>query len=46
MTIMFLYVSIPWIEDKILRTRPEYKKYQSKVNILLPEISYIKSLFK
>ena len=46
MTIMFLYVSIPWIEDKILRTRPEYKKYQSKVSILLPEISYIKSLFK
>ena len=46
MTIMFLYVSIPWIENKILRTRPDYKDYQSKVSILLPEISYVKSLFK
>ena len=46
MTIMFLFVSIPWIENKILRTRPNYKDYQSKVSILLPEISYIKSLFK
>jgi len=46
MTIMFLYVSIPWIEDKILRTRPEYKEYQQAVNILLPELSIIKKIFK
>ena len=46
MTLMFLYISIPWIENKILLTRSEYKEYQSKVNILLPEITFIKNLFK
>ena len=46
MTLMFLYISIPWIENKILLTRSEYKEYQKKVNILLPEITFIKNLFK
>ena len=46
MTIMFLYISIPWIENKILLTRPEYKEYQKQVNILLPEITFIKNLIK
>ena len=45
MLLMFIYVSIPWIENKILRTRPEYSKYQKKVNILFPEISFIKDKF-
>ena len=45
MTLMFLYVSIPWIEKKILLTRPDYSKYQAKVNILFPEVTAIKNLF-
>ena len=46
MTLMFLYISIPWIENKILLTRSEYREYQKKVNILLPEITFIKNLIK
>ena len=46
MTIMFLYVSIPWIENKILLTRPEYSDYQKRVSILLPEPSIIKTFFR
>ena len=46
MTLMFVYISIPWIEDKILRTRPEYKEYQKEVSILFPEITVIKKIFK
>ena len=46
MTIMFLYISIPWIENKILKTRPEYKKYQKNVNILIPEITILKNFCK
>ena len=42
---MFLFISIPWIERKILLTRPEYKTYQKNVSILLPEITVIKKLF-
>ncbi len=45
MTLMFLYVSIPWIEKKILLTRPDYSKYQAKVHILFPEVTVIKNLF-
>jgi steroid 5-alpha reductase family enzyme len=41
---MFVFISIPWIETKILRTRPEYKSYQSKVSMLFPEISIIKKI--
>ena len=46
MTLMFLSISIPWIEKKILLTRPEYKDYQKKVNVLSTEITLIKNLFK
>ena len=46
MTIMFLYVSIPWIENKIIKTRPKYLEYKNKVSVLCPEFSYIRSLFK
>jgi len=46
MTIMFIYVSIPWIENKILRTRFEYKEYQKNVSMLFPEITIIKNIFK
>ena len=46
MTIMFLYVSIPWIENKIIKTRPKYLDYKSRVGVLSPELGYIKSLFK
>jgi len=46
MTIMFWYASIPWIEIKILRTRPSYKDYQKRVHILFPEITILKRLLK
>ena len=46
MTAMFWYASIPWIEIKILRTRPQYKDYQKRVHILFPEITIFKRLFK
>jgi steroid 5-alpha reductase family enzyme len=46
MTLMFWYASIPWIEIKILRTRPAYKDYQQRVHILFPEITILKRLIK
>ena len=46
MTIMFIYVSIPWIENKIIKTRPKYVDYKSRVRVLSPELGYLKSLFK
>lgn len=36
MLVMFLTVSIPWIERKILRTRPEYRDVQQSIPALLP----------
>ncbi|CCV64172.1 conserved hypothetical protein [Alteracholeplasma palmae J233] len=36
MMFMFLFVSIPMMEKKILKTRPEYKKYQESVSVLIP----------
>tara|TARA_B100001179_G_scaffold25553_1_gene15722 strand:+ start:1138 stop:2046 length:909 start_codon:yes stop_codon:yes gene_type:complete len=45
MTILFIGASIPWIEIKILRTRPEYKEYQKRVHILFPEITILRRLF-
>lgn len=36
MTALFLFVSIPWMEKKILETRPEYKAYQKRVSMLIP----------
>ena len=46
MTLMFLYISIPWIEKKILSSRVEYKKYQKNVNVLIPAITFFKNKFK
>ncbi len=36
MTALFLFISIPWMEKKILETRPEYKEYQKRVSMLIP----------
>ncbi len=36
MTCMFLFISIPMMEKKILATRPAYADYQKRVSILLP----------
>ncbi len=36
MTALFVFISIPWMERKILKTRPEYKNYQAKVSMLIP----------
>ena len=44
MTLMFVYVSIPWIEHKILRTRPQYEEYAKNTDFLIPEISFIKKI--
>ena len=46
MTLMFVYISIPWIENKILKTRSEYKEYQHKTHFLIPELAFIKSIIK
>lgn len=36
MTSLFIFVSIPWMEKKIIQTRPEYKEYQKRVSKLIP----------
>ena len=36
MNALFLFISIPMMEKKILRTRPEYKGYQDRVSMLVP----------
>lgn len=36
MTALFLFISIPWMEKKILKTRPEYQNYQSRVSMIIP----------
>lgn len=36
MTMLFVFISIPMMEKKILRTRPEYKEIQEKISMLLP----------
>jgi steroid 5-alpha reductase family enzyme len=36
MTSLFLFISIPWMEKKIILTRPEYKEYQKRVSKLIP----------
>jgi steroid 5-alpha reductase family enzyme len=36
MTSLFIFISIPMMEKKILRTRPEYKDYQDRVSMLIP----------
>ena len=36
MTCLFLFISIPLMEKKILETRPSYEDYQKKVSMLIP----------
>lgn len=36
MTSLFLFISIPWMERKIIKTRPDYKGYQRRVSMLIP----------
>ena len=36
MTSLFIFISIPMMEKKILRTRPEYEGYQDRVSMLIP----------
>ena len=36
MMFLFLFISIPWMEKKIIKTRPEYKDYQKNVSMLIP----------
>jgi steroid 5-alpha reductase family enzyme len=36
MTALFLFISIPMMENKILATRPEYANYQERVSMLVP----------
>lgn len=36
MTCLFLFISIPMMEKKILTSRPAYRKYQKSVSILVP----------
>ena len=36
MTLLFVFISIPMMEKKILKTRPEYKLYQEQVSMLIP----------
>jgi len=42
MTMMFLFISIPWMERKIIATRPEYKEYQKNVSMLIPFLKHQK----
>ena len=36
MTSLFLFISIPWMEKKIISTRPDYQEYQQRVSMLIP----------
>jgi steroid 5-alpha reductase family enzyme len=36
MTALFLFISIPMMEKKILSSRPEYRGYQERVSVLIP----------
>ncbi|HKL86392.1 MAG TPA: DUF1295 domain-containing protein [Treponemataceae bacterium] len=36
MTFLFIFISIPMMEKKILGTRPEYTVYQKKVSMIIP----------
>lgn len=39
MTALFVFISIPMMEKKILKTRPEYRDYQQQVSMLIPWFS-------
>lgn len=36
MTMLFMFISIPMMERKILKTRPGYSKIQSEISVLIP----------
>ncbi len=36
MTALFLFISIPMMEKKIIQTRPEYSEYQERVSMIIP----------
>lgn len=36
MTLLFVFISIPMMENKILLTRPAYRNYQERVSMLIP----------
>lgn len=36
MTLLFVFISIPMMETKILSSRPEYQSYQEQVSMLIP----------
>lgn len=36
MSMLFVFISIPMMEKKILKTRPEYKLYQEQVSMIVP----------
>lgn len=36
MTCLFVFISIPMMEKKILKTRPEYRLYQEQVSMFVP----------
>ena len=36
MTMLFLFISIPLMEKKIIASRPEYQNYQKEVSMLIP----------
>lgn len=36
MSMLFIFISIPMMEKKILKTRPEYKLYQEQVSMIIP----------
>ncbi len=38
MSMLFIFISIPMMEKKILKTRPEYKLYQEQVSMIVPFI--------
>lgn len=40
MLLMFLVISIPMMERKILKTRPAYKMYQKEVAMLIPFVKF------
>ena len=36
MTMLFVFISIPMMEKKILQTRPEYKDIQNEISSFIP----------
>jgi steroid 5-alpha reductase family enzyme len=46
MTLLFVFISIPMMEQKILSTRPEYKDYQATTSMLIPLVPLITVKFQ